>query len=63
MSQTIDNNLNNKLVDKSIYLTISELKKATKKHHKNDIKLSGLSSFVVNLQLSFSFCAFPIVLT
>lgn len=60
MPWTIDNNLNNKGVDKSIYLTFSELKKATIKHDKNEIKLSGLSSVVVNLQLSSHFVPFQL---
>lgn len=60
MSWTIDNNLNSKRVDKSIYLTFSDLKKATKKHHKNEMKLSGLSSVFVNLQLSSHFVPFQL---
>lgn len=59
MSWTIENNLNNKQIDRSIYITFSELKKATKKHHKNEIKLSGLSS-VVNLQFSSHFVPFQL---
>lgn len=60
MSRSINKNLNNKQVDKSIYFTFSDLKKATKKRSNNEIKLSWLSRVVMNLQLSSHFVPFQL---